>query len=428
MSDRFKFVSVIVIGILLAIILIAGITLFQREFLVSTFTSRTSSPTSTTTSSSTSISGQVSSTSQLSTVTSQQAGFGSLILRIHDPPKVPLGVSAIYVTYSAIFLGQSTGKTWVDLKQNGSINLMSVVNFTQTIANVKISSGTFNLLVMNISSAIVTSYSVNYSASVPSDQLSIPFSGSGVTISNSTITGAVIDVSPTVIQHNIYNSTGASTISFVLIPSANAYLIPAGQLGQNATRVGEREDYSSEQWLTRLVGTQQNQTSYKISAVILSNSSFIMVLKNTGNSSVTIQNVFIESNGSASSGEDDLNIGRSVIFVVLSNGSVIPNISGEFEGQSNTGYNLASNSQVALSYFGPIPPSPPSSSTSSQSSDSGSEDDAVRSQGMIVLDAATISYSSFDQNNYGFQIVPGQDYLVGASSGSVTTTFLATAS
>jgi hypothetical protein len=412
MSGKFKTASIVVIAILLAVILIAGVTVFQREFLVS---------------SGTSVSTTISSGQSLSS-TSSQLGYGNLILRIHDPPEVPQGVTAIFVSYKDIFLGQSFGKTWIDLKQNGSINLMSVVNFTQTIANEKVPSGTFNLLVMNISSVIVTSYSTNYTASIPSEQLTAPFQGNGLTVSNSTLNGAVIDVSPTVIQHLVYNSTGAATISFVMVPSANAYVIPADQVGQNATHVGERDDSSGEQWLTGLGGAQQNQTAFKINSVILSNSSLILVLKNNGNSTVRIQTVFIESNSSTLSDENDLNIGRSVIFTVLSNGTLVPNNGGDYEGQSGIGYSLGTNSQIALSYLGSIPPSPlysgsDSNFTSSQSSSSRNGDDAILSQ-----QAPAISLLSFDQSAYGFQIVPGQSYLVGATSGGVTETFLVTAS
>jgi len=363
-------------------------------------------------------------------------GAGSLVIRIHDPPKVPLGVTSVFVSYKDIFLGQTNGKAWVDIKQSGSIDLMTVVNFTQTIANVKVPSGAFNLMVMNISSVIITSNSVNYTAYVPNDQLTIPVQRGGLIVSNSTITGAVIDVSPTVIQHTVYNSTGASLISFVMIPSANAFVIPASHLGQNETQVGEREDVSSEQWLTGLINQQQNQTSFKISSAVLSNSSFILVLKNTGNSSVTVQTVFIESNITNHSGEGDLNIGRSVIFVVLSNGTLVPSNGGDSEGQLSIGYNLAANSQVALSYLGPVPPYQSTggsdgndSSPSSETSNSGSEDAGAVPQGATtIIQPAILDSLVTSQNTYGFQIVPGQNYIVGATSGSVTTTFVVTAS
>jgi hypothetical protein len=144
---------------------------------------------------------------------------GNLVLQLHDPPHVPPGVTSVFVAYD-ILLHSSNG-TWFDSKVSGGIDLMSVVNFTETIANLNLYGGKFDQLHMKLSSVIVTSNSKNYSAALSTNQLSIPILGGGLNVFGAFKSGMVIDVSPTVIQQSSLNSTGGTVLSFVFVPSAN---------------------------------------------------------------------------------------------------------------------------------------------------------------------------------------------------------------
>lgn len=416
MSGR-KTVSVVAIAVLLASSMLVGVTLLQQEG----FLPGVSPTTSESSSLSTSISTRTSTITSTTRPTTP-AGSGTLVLQIHDPPNVPAGVTAVYVTYSEIWLGSSDGKL-VDLNQSGTINLMSVVNFTQTIVNAKVQTGTFDMIVMNISSVLVTWNAANYSASITNDQLTAPMVGD-LNISNLATTGAVIDVSPTIIQHVITNSTGGQSTSFVMVPSANAYIVPSNQLSQTQTRVGDREDVRNQTWLTGQINETTSQTGFTILSSSLSNSSFVIAVKNTGSRSVRIQSVFVATNSSqtqANEGDRGLNIGSSILFSVLQNGTLVPYGSAE-----TTGYNLSAHGQTVFSYLGQIPPI--QIYTGGQGSDNsgtmigGVTTTTTSGEMGRALVGSTPLDSGGDTNSYGFKIIAGQNYLVGASSGDATST------
>jgi hypothetical protein len=402
-------ISVVVVGVILAASIIGGVGLLQREgFLPGLTTGSTVQiSTKTLTSTSTSSSG----------ATSSPGGAGTLVLQIHDPPNVPAGVSAVYVSYHDIWIGSSDANL-VNLNQSGTINLMAVVNFTQTITNAKVEAGTFDELLMNMSSVLVTWNSLNYSASITNDQLIIPIVG-GLTISNNGTSAAVIDISPTIIEQTVYNSTGSQNVSFVMVPSANAYVVPANQLSQAETEVGDRQDVKNQAWLTSQINDSTRQTGFTILSSSVSNSSFVIAVKNTGNRSLTIQSVFIASNSSQAHEDDgSLNIGNSILFGVLPNGSLVP-----YGLLETSGYNLSAHAQAVFSYLGQIPPKNTynggeggDNPTTQTTSTTVSREDAQ--SGPAPLD------SGGDSNPYGFNIIAGQSYFVGATSGDATSTLM----
>src|ERR1700691_686599 len=92
---------------------------------------------------------------------------GTLAVLMTDPPTIPVGVTAVYMNYSNVQVhvskaGNQTG--WTDLQTSGDINLLSIVNSTQTIAAANISSGIFNALQFNITNVVITFQGQNYTA------------------------------------------------------------------------------------------------------------------------------------------------------------------------------------------------------------------------------------------------------------------------
>ncbi|MFI5419668.1 MAG: hypothetical protein ACHQ1H_01740 [Nitrososphaerales archaeon] len=451
MSGNMRSVTVVITGILLASSIIVGITLLQREGILPEISSTGKSSSHTLiTSTSNAVSIIVttparspsSSVTQTTSSTTPQSSASNFVLQIHDPPHVPPGVSSVYVSYADILLRSSNG-SWYDLKVNGSIDLMSVVNFTETIANFVLNGGKYDQLQMNLSSVVVTSNSKNYSATISNNQLVIPIIG-GVAVSSSFESGALIDVSPAVIQHTFQNSTGGIVNSFVLVPSANAYVIPRNQLNPTTAFVGDREDIRTQSWLVSEENQKSNQTSFQLSSITLSSSFIKVTIKNTGNSSVLLQTAFLESNATQySTSEDDsgrYNVGGAVLFGILGNGSLVPFSDGETgdtEGTNSYGYNLPASSQVTLTYVGPIS----SSTATSETVQSSTEDNGATTITGSTITTATQSASGSDENiivpmasvaivttstsyNYGiiFQVTPGTPYTVGVTSGSLTVT------
>ena len=135
MNGKSKSISMIVIGVLLAAALIGGVAILQQQGVLPSITSSLSTKSSTTQPSTTTRTGVL--------------GSGTLVLLLHDPPNAPAGVSHVFVTYSDLAIHDANSLAssgWIDLGQTGTIDLMSVVNFTQTIATVVVGEGNFDLL------------------------------------------------------------------------------------------------------------------------------------------------------------------------------------------------------------------------------------------------------------------------------------------
>ncbi len=82
---------------------------------------------------------------------------GSVSILLTDPPSVPAGVSAVYISYSnlALHLTELGDSGWVTVAGHGTVDTMGLVNLSQTISTGNVPSGRYNLLVFNITSAKV---------------------------------------------------------------------------------------------------------------------------------------------------------------------------------------------------------------------------------------------------------------------------------
>src|SRR5487761_1483929 len=112
---------------------------------------------------------------------------GTLSVMLTDPPTVPTGVTALYINYNNVQVhisnaGNNSG--WTTLSGSGQLNLMSMIDVSQTIATSNINSGTFNAIRFNITSAAVTYNGQNYSADLVYQEhvLTIPVAG-GIQVS-----------------------------------------------------------------------------------------------------------------------------------------------------------------------------------------------------------------------------------------------------
>ena len=311
--------SIMVSGLAAAIIAIAligsviGVGLLNTTRTASTTTSSYTSTilTSTITSSSTS------STSQSS------VGGGTLAVLMTDPPTVPNGTSAVYVEYSdlAIHLsGAGNSSGWYHIDSQGQIDLMGIINVTQTIASTNIQSGTFNAMEFNVSSAIVTYNGMNYTADLVYQEhmLYVPIVG-GITVSNGQTSAAVLDLTPTV----LLLGTPASP-SFAFIPAARAFTIPAQSIPIHSLHVGDREDVHAQAWFQNIV--QNNK--FEISAEKLTPNSLSVTVTNTGSSSMMFRMAAVSSLANFQVGERISNLvalaSISQIFVVEPNATLVP--------------------------------------------------------------------------------------------------------
>lgn len=281
---------------------------------------------------------------------------GTLAVLMTDPPTIPEGVTAVYMDYSNLAIhvsdaGNQSG--WINLGSSGSINLLSVVNSTQTIAVSNITSGLFNAMKFNVSSAIVTFNSQNYTANLVYQKayLLVTIPG-GIRITNGTTAGAVIDMTPTILL--LGNTTNPV---FAFLPVAKGYTLPANSVSIHA-HVGDRNDYTGS-----IAAQIHDMTHFQIGSVSLTPSSFSVTVKNTGAATVDFRFAALTSTTSVSGGwMPSTPFGPvskiSEFFIVTPNGSLVPVTASTNKRLVQTlamaGYTLAPHQSATFTYTGSV--------------------------------------------------------------------------
>jgi hypothetical protein len=75
-------------------------------------------------------------------------------MQMTDPPIAASGVSSAIVTYNGIAIHNAADSSdgWVQMNAQGTMNLMSSANLSQTIASADVQSGIYNQVRINITS------------------------------------------------------------------------------------------------------------------------------------------------------------------------------------------------------------------------------------------------------------------------------------
>ncbi len=264
------------------------------------------------------------STTSSSPPVSQSGPTGALAVLMTDPPTVPQGVTNAYITYADLAIhvskaGNNTG--WHVLNLQGEIDLMSVINSTQTVANANVSSGNFNALAFNVTSAVVTFQGRNYTADLVYQEhtLIVPIVG-GINVIQGQTSAAVIDVSPTVLLlGNVTDPT------FAFIPTATAYTVPAQSVGTLHLKVGNKDNIQNASWWVSI----RTESKFEITGVSLTPKSLSFNITNTGNSPVMLRIADLASTTSVSGGNIPLSNFESLlmiseVFVLEHNSTIVP--------------------------------------------------------------------------------------------------------
>jgi len=217
-------------------------------------------------------------------------GQGIVDVLLTDPPNVPTGVTAVYVTYSNVAVhvsGAGNQSGWTNSNTAGTIDLMKLVNISTTIASVKVTTGVYNALRFNISSAAVTFNGKNYTAFVPRARLTVLIPG-GLRVNATTSSAEIIDMSPTVL-----NIGSGSTPEFIISMAASCFRMPQ-------SIVAATKDIDHSGFILGLTGKawwNKIQESYTANVTIngasLSASSFSVTVKNTGSASLNLSAIFV---------------------------------------------------------------------------------------------------------------------------------------
>lgn len=254
MNGKNKLLPAAIVGVLIAAAIIGGVTVLGQQGILPGLNS-----------------------------TSSFGQTGTLAAQITDPPNVPAGVTGVYITYTDIKVHMvgSDNNTWDTVANTGSLDLMSVVNISETVGSNSVPVGTYNLVRFDIASATVTYNGKNFTASVPSNQITIPINGGGINVAAGGNVGFLIDVYPTVVPYQ-----NGTSFSFVLVPAARSIPIPSMNWHQSDDEKGTKTDLSSQSWYQD--GKDQLQGNISIVSASLSNSSLSVTVKNTGSTNVSL--------------------------------------------------------------------------------------------------------------------------------------------
>jgi hypothetical protein len=343
MSSRKEIVSASMVGLILAVALIAGAAFFLQ------------SPT-----------------------TSQ----GTVDVLLTDPPNVPTGVTAVYVTYSNVAVhisGAGNQSGWTNSNTAGTIDLMKLVNISTTIASIKVVTGVYNALLFNISSAEVTFNGKNYTAFVPRALLTVPIPG-GISVNATTSSAEIIDMSPTVV-----NIGSGSTPEFIITTTASCFRVPQNQVTTDMGRHGFSFRLTGNAWWNQI--RESYTANVTITSASLSASSFSVTVKNTGSTPLNLSAIVVTplgyecevqtSTSSTSSTANFRNHGRvpvpdcltgSATFLIENNGTLlsvkglISDISvlrektspSQWSSFGNNGLTIVPGGSTTLTYSGSI--------------------------------------------------------------------------
>jgi hypothetical protein len=277
---------------------------------------------------------------------------GILSVLLTDPPSVPEGVAAVYVTYShiAVHADNSGDSGWVTIAGAGTIDTLKLVNLSQTISSATIPSLTYNLVAFDISSVKVDFMGKNYSAAVNSGRLVIPIVG-GVRVNSNHAAAALVDIQPTVL-----NLGDQSNPRFAVSTGARALQVPESEETHSMNEVGNRSSLEGRSWLQSFRASHSDTLAS--SGLTLTHNSLSFSVTNPGSDSLTIRLVVVTP---ASSGERVTaalgSIGSSFIFAVAADGSL--NLQAGASGQVESvleasGFSLAGGASHQFTYSGAI--------------------------------------------------------------------------
>ena len=276
---------------------------------------------------------------------------GILSVLLTDPPSVPAGVTAVYITYSDVAVhAEGFGSSgWIQVSGRGTIDTMKLVNLSETISSGAIPTFVYDQVAFTISGASIEFYHQNYTATVSSGRLSIPFVG-GLKVNSSNPSAALVDIQPTVM-----NLGGRSNPSFTLTAGAKALQVPSGDVNQSTRVVGYELTLEGHGWFNSFKA--KHTDSLNSSNVQLTPASLSLKVGNPGQDPVTIRMVMVASN--MSGGDDSYlsSIVSNVVFAVQPNGALQllsgppGQVQSSFEGE---GFTLAPGATQELTYSGSL--------------------------------------------------------------------------
>ncbi|MBT0158667.1 DUF4382 domain-containing protein [Candidatus Bathyarchaeota archaeon A05DMB-2] len=155
--------------------------------------------------------------------TVEKATFAILLT---DPPTVPAGTTQLNMTYHDIMLHviyPNGTDEWLPVGAEGTVNLFSLINMTQTIASITIPiNSTVDKVQFTIANVTAVVNEKTYNVTSLSDTFVVNVVNGAV---NKTLSGVLIDFNPTLVQIQASDENDATVYYYVLVPSANAIIV-----------------------------------------------------------------------------------------------------------------------------------------------------------------------------------------------------------
>jgi hypothetical protein len=143
-----------------------------------------------------------------------------------DPPTVPAGTTQLNLTYTDFLLHviyPNGTDEWLPVGAEGTVNLFSLVNMTQTIASITIPlNSTVDKVQFTIAGVTAVVNEQTYNVTSLSDTFVVKVVNGAV---NKTLSGVLIDFNPTLVQIQASDENDTTVYYYVLVPSANAIIV-----------------------------------------------------------------------------------------------------------------------------------------------------------------------------------------------------------
>jgi hypothetical protein len=288
--------------------------------------------------------------SSLGLLSANPSGILSVLLT--DPPSVPDGVSAVFITYSNIAVHASGfgDSGWVDVPGSGTIDTLDLVNTSRTISTAQVPSLTYNLVAFNITSTVVDYMGRNYTVSASPARLTIPFA-SALKINASVPTAALVDISPTVLN---FGAPGAPT--FTMAAGGKALQVPSVEVEASMKTVGNVFPLQGHTWFQSF--TASHSDNLTVSGLALTPNSLSFSAFNPGPDAITLRMIVVTLDPAKQKAGAALNsVATSFDFAVGADGSLslLSGASGAVGQVFQTpGYSLAGGAVRQFNYSGEI--------------------------------------------------------------------------
>jgi hypothetical protein len=215
----------------------------------------------------------------------------SFLVMLTDPPTVPNGTSLLNLTYTDmafhIIYPNSTSE-WVSINVSGTVNLLSLVNMSQTLAATTIPTGSnVDKIQFTIKEVTAVINGEIQDVTVLSNNILMTISNSNI---NQTLSGVLIDFNPTLVEIQSEDVEGNAVNYYVLVPSAAARII--SNLNQEQSEVGtivELEERHREELREHLDEISRNITIVETAFSADGNvTSLSVTIKNQGNTTFRV--------------------------------------------------------------------------------------------------------------------------------------------